>query len=184
MLHTHEVEGSSPPVSTKRICVTVAHRTLTPFAGVRIPHPLPKRKPHHLVWLFFLPSAGDSNPSECKAPVEPCSPRAGPRRYNNLIESLILCPAENESFQFFCFGGSKTKGWISPPFSLSKKSSESWAFSTDCGHQHMPVAILYFTDKPGRAGRIARGSNFGAGRGHRTPVPAYRRWIRQRKDRS
>ena len=23
------------------ICVTVAHRTLTPFAGVRIPHPLP-----------------------------------------------------------------------------------------------------------------------------------------------
>ena len=24
------------------ICVTVAHRTLTPFAGVRIPHPLPK----------------------------------------------------------------------------------------------------------------------------------------------
>ena len=26
---------------TQRICVTVAHRTLTPFAGVRIPHPLP-----------------------------------------------------------------------------------------------------------------------------------------------
>ena len=27
---------------TQRICVTVAHRTLTPFAGVRIPHPLPE----------------------------------------------------------------------------------------------------------------------------------------------
>ena len=43
MLHTHEVTGSSPVVSTKRICVTVAHRTLTPFAGVRIPHPLPEK---------------------------------------------------------------------------------------------------------------------------------------------
>ena len=27
------------------ICVTVAHRTLTPFAGVRIPHPLPQEAP-------------------------------------------------------------------------------------------------------------------------------------------
>ena len=29
-------------VKIQRISVTVAHRTLTPFAGVRIPHPLPK----------------------------------------------------------------------------------------------------------------------------------------------
>ena len=28
------------------ICVTVAHRTLTPFAGVRIPHPLPEKDRH------------------------------------------------------------------------------------------------------------------------------------------
>ena len=31
-----------PVLDTQRISVTVAHRTLTPFAGVRIPHPLPK----------------------------------------------------------------------------------------------------------------------------------------------
>ena len=63
MLHTHEVEGSSPPVSTstflsrtiQRICVTVAHRTLTPFAGVRIPHPLPKdTQPHPWLGVFYL----------------------------------------------------------------------------------------------------------------------------------
>ena len=30
-------------LDTQRISVTVAHRTLTPFAGVRIPHPLPSK---------------------------------------------------------------------------------------------------------------------------------------------
>ena len=30
-------------LDTQRISVTVAHRTLTPFAGVRIPHPLPRK---------------------------------------------------------------------------------------------------------------------------------------------
>ena len=25
------------------------------FRAIRIPHPLPKRNPHHLVWIFFLP---------------------------------------------------------------------------------------------------------------------------------
>ena len=43
------------------ICVTVAHRTMTPFAGVRIPHPLPKRKPQPKGVVFFLPSDRDSN---------------------------------------------------------------------------------------------------------------------------
>ena len=55
MLHTHEVTGSSPVVSTKRISVTVAHRTLTPFAGVRIPHPLPKiADTHSGICYFYL----------------------------------------------------------------------------------------------------------------------------------
>ena len=34
-----------PVLDTQRISVTVAHRTLTPFAGVRIPHPLPITPP-------------------------------------------------------------------------------------------------------------------------------------------
>ena len=55
MLHTHEVTGSSPVVSTKRISVTVAHRTLTPFAGVRIPHPLPEKANRFCDWLFCCP---------------------------------------------------------------------------------------------------------------------------------
>ena len=55
MLHTHEVTGSSPVVSTKRISVTVAHRTLTPFAGVRIPHPLPKNTwLHSQLGVFYI----------------------------------------------------------------------------------------------------------------------------------
>ena len=38
-----EYEYNESCVKTKGICVTVAHRTLTPFAGVRIPHPLPEK---------------------------------------------------------------------------------------------------------------------------------------------
>ena len=59
MLHTHEVTGSSPVVSTKRISVTVAHRTLTPFAGVRIPHPLPKNTwLHSQLGVFYIVESG------------------------------------------------------------------------------------------------------------------------------
>ena len=71
MLHTHEVTGSSPVLSTKRICVTVAHRTLTPFAGVRIPHPLPKKQIPIRVSAFLLED-WDSNPSKCNCPVDSC----------------------------------------------------------------------------------------------------------------
>ena len=51
----------------QRICVTVAHRTLTPFAGVRIPHPLPIKKTTPLVWSFLL--AEDEIGFERAAPV-------------------------------------------------------------------------------------------------------------------
>ena len=40
-------------LDTQRISVTVAHRTLTPFAGVRIPHPLPRNpRPHLRLGIF------------------------------------------------------------------------------------------------------------------------------------
>ena len=43
-----------PVLATQRISVTVAHRTLTPFAGVRIPHPLPKNtQPHPWLGVFW-----------------------------------------------------------------------------------------------------------------------------------
>ena len=46
---------------TQGICVTVAHRTLTPFAGVRIPHPLPQKADHHPVVSFLFCRDRDSN---------------------------------------------------------------------------------------------------------------------------
>ena len=48
-----------PVLDTQRISVTVAHRTLTPFAGVRIPHPLPE-KDHTSRCGLFLHSERDS----------------------------------------------------------------------------------------------------------------------------
>ena len=44
-----------------------------------------------ILWSFLFGADGDSNLSKCKAPVEPCSLRAGPQRHHNVIESLILC---------------------------------------------------------------------------------------------
>ena len=50
-----EYEYNKSCVKTKGICVTVAHRTLTPFAGVRIPHPLPKTTDIHSdICCFFV----------------------------------------------------------------------------------------------------------------------------------
>ena len=54
---------------TQRICVTVAHRTLTPFAGVRIPHPLPTKKTTQRV-VFFVGRDWDSNPFPSGCPVD------------------------------------------------------------------------------------------------------------------
>ena len=52
MLHTHEVTGSSPVVSTKK-----------------------KRPP--IGWPFLFGEVRDSNPSKCKCPVDTCQPPAG-----------------------------------------------------------------------------------------------------------
>ena len=66
MLHTHEVTGSSPVVSTKK--------DSQPFG-----------------WLSFFVSPLGLEPIKCKAPVEPCSLRSSPQRHIDLIESCCLC---------------------------------------------------------------------------------------------
>ena len=50
----------------------------------------PKKKttPKGVVFLFWWKQ--DSNLFKCKAPVEPCSLRAGPQRHHNFIESCCL----------------------------------------------------------------------------------------------
>ena len=93
MLHTHEVTGSSPVVSTKRISVTVAHRTLTPFAGVRIPHPLPKiADTHSGICYFYLWWWGIRTILDADVQWTSACRRSRRRQHLQLFESLILCP--------------------------------------------------------------------------------------------
>ena len=45
-----------------------------------------------VVFSFWQRMRRDSNLSKCKAPVEPCSLRAGPQRHHNVIDFLLWYP--------------------------------------------------------------------------------------------
>ena len=115
MLHTHEVTGSSPVVSTKRICVTVAHRTLTPFAGVRIPHPLPKQDATQSGGVFVLAEnkGWDSNP--LNADIRWTSACAGLDGSNLYVIARSEATWQSPLRLFAQPTGDCHVGWLRPP---------------------------------------------------------------------
>ena len=69
------------------------------FTGLSIPLlQMQKEKTHTLCESFLFGGDSGREPIKCKAPVEPCSLRAGPQRHLDLIESCCLIPVFSAQF--------------------------------------------------------------------------------------